>query len=232
LDFKTVLWTSHDHCFLGSRTNFKIVSDPYHERYGQHLSAEEVNELVKPTDETFEQVHEWLDDCGVHSSKLEYSGAKDWIKVTLPVKDIERLLDTKYSVFKHADGSHLVRTPKWSLPVHLHEHIETIQPTNSFFQPKPKRTTLKTVQMAGLEQYLSSEAVSPVNKATVAEACNVTAVTPTCLRTLYGQYNFRITTRFASTNILQGLSTMFPNLRIRIKLQSAIISEKQTTDRM
>ena len=146
-----------------------------------------MNELVKPTAETFDRVHEWLDDCGVHSSQLEYSSAKDWIKVTLAVKDIERLLDTKYSVYRHNDGSHLIRTHKWSLPMHLHEHIETIQPTNSFFQPKPKRSTLKTVQMAGLEQYISGEPVSPGNKATVAEACNVTAVTPACLRTLYGQ---------------------------------------------
>lgn len=166
------------------------VSDPSHERYGQHLSSEEVDELVKPTDETFDQVHEWLDDCGVDSSQLEYSSAKDWIKVTLRVKDIERLLDTKYSVFKHKDGSHLIRTPQWSLPIHLHGHIDTIQPTNSFFQPKPKRSTLKTAEVAGLEQYLSGDPVSPVSKATVAEACNITAVTPTCLRTLYGTIDY------------------------------------------
>jgi tripeptidyl-peptidase-1 len=146
-----------------------------------------VNELVKPTAETLDQVHEWLDDCGVHSSQLEYSSANDWIKVTLPVKDIERLLDTKFSVYRHNDGSHIVRTPKWSLPMHLHEHIETIQPTNSFFQPKPKRSTLKTGEMVGLEEYLSGESVSPVNKATVAEVCNITAVTSACLRTLYGR---------------------------------------------
>lgn len=171
------------------KTNLKIVSDPFHERYGQHLSAEEVNELVKPSNETLDQVHEWLDDCGVDASQLEYSNARDWIKVTLPVENVEKLLDTKYSVFKHSDGMHLVRTPQWSLPLHLHEHIETIQPTNSFFQPKPKRSTLKTVQIAGLDQYVGGS-VDPSNKATVAQACNVTAVTPACLRTLYGRYNF------------------------------------------
>lgn len=172
--------------FIIYKTNLKVVSDPFHERYGQHLSREQVNELVKPSDETFDQVHEWLHECGLESSQFEYSGAKDWIKVTLPVSDVERLLDTKYSVYRHNDGSHLVRTSEWSLPLHLHDHIETIQPTNSFFQPKPKRSTLKTVQMSGLEHYLSSEVVSPSNKATVADACNITAVTPTCLRTLYG----------------------------------------------
>ncbi len=147
-----------------------------------------MNELVRPTDETFDLVHEWLNDCGVDSSQLEYSGARDWVKVTLPVTDIEMLLDTKYSIYKHSDGSHLVRTPQWSLPIHLHAHIDTIQPTNSFFQPKPKRSTLKTVKVAGLEQYLSAEAVSPAKSQDVISACNITAVTPTCLRTLYGKY--------------------------------------------
>jgi len=170
------------------KTNLGIVSDPFHERYGQHLSADEVNELVKPADETLDQVHDWLHDCGVDGSQLEYSNAKDWIKVTLPVKDVERLLDTKYSIFKHNDGAYIVRTSQWSLPLHLHEHIETIQPTNSFFQPKPKRTTLKTVKVAGLDQNMIDEGAHPSsNKATVAQVCNVTAVTPTCLRTLYGE---------------------------------------------
>jgi tripeptidyl-peptidase-1 len=145
-----------------------------------------VNELVKPKDETLDRVHEWLRDCGVDGSQLEYSNAKDWIKITLPVEDVERLLDTKYAIFRHDDGTHIVRTSQWSLPQHLHEHIETIQPTNSFFQPKPRRTTLKTVEMVGLDQYMSGATVDPPNKATVAQACNVTAVNSTCLRTLYG----------------------------------------------
>jgi tripeptidyl-peptidase-1 len=159
------------------------VSDPFHPRYGQHLSESEVNDLVKPTDETVEQVHEWLFECGIEKSQLEYSKAKDWIKATLPVEVVERLLDTEYSIFKHRDGSHLVRTPQWSLPLHLHEHIDTIQPTNSFLRPLAKRSNLKTVPM---EMQYSMADIKTTSKATVADACNVTLVTPNCLRTLYG----------------------------------------------
>jgi len=164
----------------------KLVSDPSHDRYGQHLSESDVNELVRPTDETLEQVHEWLRDNGIEETQLDYSSAKDWIKVTLSVGSIERLLDTKYSIFKHEDGSHLVRAATWSLPQHLHEHIQTIQPTNSFFKPRPKRSTLKTVPFDSNDQYLVGT-LDPSTRMTVQEACNVTAVTPTCLRTLYGK---------------------------------------------
>lgn len=51
------------------------VSDPDHIRYGQHLSFDEVNDLVKPADKTLDSVHEWLSDNGV--SVHEYSPAKD-----------------------------------------------------------------------------------------------------------------------------------------------------------
>ena len=47
------------------------VSDPFHSRYGKHLTVDEVNELVKPKDEALEAVHEWLEDAGVDVKDLE-----------------------------------------------------------------------------------------------------------------------------------------------------------------
>lgn len=171
--------------------HFPIVSNPLHGRYGQHLSQDEVNELVKPDEDTSSLVHEWLLDNGIQSAQLEYSPAKDWIQVKLPVSVIERLLDTKYSVYRHQDGSYVVRTPKWSLPKHLHEHIEAVQPTNSFFRPMARRTAFKPAVGVSSSVKLSNVAVADQSTdLTVAQACNVSAVTPTCLRTLYGTINY------------------------------------------
>lgn len=168
-----------------------IVSDPLHGRYGQHLSQDEVNELVKPTDDTTTLVHEWLLDNGIQSSQLEYSPAKDWIQITLPVSAIERLLDTEYSVYKHQDGSYVVRTPEWSLPKHLHEHIEAVQPTNSFFRPQARKTAFKpAIGVEGSMKLANMKVADQSKDLTVAQACNVSAVTPTCLRTLYGTIKY------------------------------------------
>lgn len=109
------------------------VSDPSHARYGQYLSAAEIEDLIAPAGDTLELVHAWLLEHDI--SKTVVSPTKDWVTVTLPVESIERLLDTTYSVFRHSDGSELVRTSEWSLPEHLHEHIDLIQPTTSFFRP-------------------------------------------------------------------------------------------------
>ena len=172
----------------------RIVSDPSHIRYGKHLSTAEVNELVKPSEDALDEVHEWLEGQGIDGAQLKYTPARDWINVELPVNEIERLLDTKYSVYKHEDGTHLIRAPAWSLPTHLHKHIDTIQPTNSFFRPNARRSTLKTIRPVSedVEEpiQLFGTLPKPSKDLTVAQACNTSAVTPICLRTLYGTINY------------------------------------------
>ena len=167
------------------------MSDPAHSRYGQHLSKEQVEELVKPSNDASDLVHDWLSDNGIDASQLDYSPARDWIKVSLPVSAVERLLNTKYSIYQHEDGDYLVRTPQWSLPLHLHEHIDTVQPTNSFFRPRAFKSNVKLVMGTG--QHMSASdvpAVSSSGDLSVAQACNASAVTPLCLRTLYGTINY------------------------------------------
>lgn len=165
------------------------VSDPDHERYGQHLSAEEVNELVKPSEKTTALVRTWLEEHGI-SNVLEASSAGDWLEVKLPIGAVESLLNAEYSVYRHVDGTELIRTTEWSLPLHLHEHITIIQPTNSFMKMKQMAPTPK----ATLEfDVASKQELTPYNN-TVAKACNAALVTPGCLRTFYGTVNYTVQT--------------------------------------
>ncbi len=177
-----------------------IVSIPSHPRYGQHLTSEEVNDLIKPSGDTLDQVHEWLSDNGIEPAQLSYNKAKDWIKLSMPVKAVEKLLDTEYSIFEHDDGDRVIRAPEWSLPAHLHEHIDAIQPTNSFFRPAGRRKMLKTVIPVseigeGPPQdfaVVSAIAATPDSTdVSIAKACNTSAVTPLCLRTFYGTKGYK-----------------------------------------
>ena len=112
------------------------VSDPSHARYGQHMTADEIYEIVSPSDESVELVQSWLVEHGI--TNLAHSPSKDWIHIVVPIEKAEELLQTSYSTFQHWDGSTLNRAPEWSLPVHLHEHIDVVQPTTSFFRPTPE----------------------------------------------------------------------------------------------
>src|ERR1700761_9057550 len=100
-----------------------------------------MNELVKPSDESLGLIRNWLQKNGVQLEQLQYSAAKDWIDISLPIKTVESLLKTEYQVFEHDDGTRLVRTLNWSLPQNLHDHIDTIQPTTSFFRYSPQKST-------------------------------------------------------------------------------------------
>lgn len=111
------------------------ISDPQHSRYGKHLTASEVHDLVMPSDETVGLVQGWLREHGILGHE---SPAKDWITVIVPIEKAEELLQTKYSNYVHEDGSSISRAPEWSLPADLHEHIDVVQPTTSFFRPKPE----------------------------------------------------------------------------------------------
>ena len=156
------------------------VSTPDHYRYGEHLSFEEVNELVKPTDETLYLVHEWLFANGV--SLFDYSPAKDWINIYLDVESAERLLDTEYSVFEHDDGTRLIRTSEWSLPQHLHDRVDTIQPTTAFMRTTPQNTDYKQFQTPWMPP-----GYTPPSNETISKVCQFFPVTITCFRTLYGK---------------------------------------------
>lgn len=150
------------------------------------MSADQVEELVKPTKETSDLVHEWLGDNGIVPSS--YSAAKDWITVSLPISEVERLLDTEYHIFEHKDGAKVARAPAWSLPNHLHDHIDTIQPTNSFFRARAQGSQaivdLGIMPEAEAKHYPSNPEIGAV--------CNTSSVTPQCFETLYKTKGYKV----------------------------------------
>ena len=154
-----------------------LVSDPDHERYGQHLSADEVDELVKPCQETSDLVHEWLRESGIE--EMGYSSAKDWINIRVPIGFAERLLDTEYHNYKHTNGQVVRRATRWSLPRHLHDHIDAIQPTTSFFRAAAQEETWVDIPAEVPAGY------SKPTDSAISKVCNVTSVTPECFATLY-----------------------------------------------
>ena len=74
--------------------NLYEVSDPDHERYGQHLSKSEVEALVAPHPESLDLVNEWLSTFGIDEGSLVRSPAKDWVTLKVPVSLAEKMLDT------------------------------------------------------------------------------------------------------------------------------------------
>ncbi|KIM88198.1 hypothetical protein PILCRDRAFT_62783 [Piloderma croceum F 1598] len=157
------------------------VSDPAHERYGAHLSAEEVQALVAPHPNTLGLVDSWLTHYDVDPSSIHRSGGKDWITLRVSVAQAERMLGTKYNVYRHSKTSeYVVRTLSYSLPTILTGHVDVVAPTTYF-------GTMRSMKSTSFKQPNIKPVDSDVNfvvDAVDAKTCS-SIVTPSCLRALY-----------------------------------------------
>ncbi|KAH9036021.1 peptidase S8/S53 domain-containing protein [Lactarius deliciosus] len=168
------------------------ISDPFHPSYGKHLSKEDVEALVAPHASSVDAVREWLESHGVQEEACHQSPAGDWVTVRLPVMQVEKMLGTEFRMWKHTeDGDALVRTTQYSLPPHLDEHIELIQPTTVFNRAKAQRTTYHFIDLDPVtsSQSLSAKVTVPGSGVTVDASCNMT-ITVSCLKQLYNAVNY------------------------------------------
>ena len=141
---------------------------------------------------------------------VEFSTGLDWIRTSTTVKVAEELLNTKYYIYQNRhDDSILIRTPQWSLPLYLHDYVETIQPTTSFLTGGTYKDTARSKKRSSQSSTVDQAHDSPSEKQpmeyfdgepekyidlfnipkdlTALAACNATAaMSPLCLRTLYG----------------------------------------------
>ena len=189
-----------------------VSSDPFHDRYGEHLTKEEVEALVAPHDESVHLVNEWLASHGLYEDSFSRSPARDWVVVKVPVSLAEEMLKTvsmklsktrmtrsnafpqEYHVWTHdASGDVIVRTTAYSLPEHLHDHVELVQPTTMFSRFKGLKTTFhfepetlaKTTALADVPPIK----VPSASNGEVDASCNGT-ITISCLQQLYNAVGF------------------------------------------
>ena len=107
------------------------VSDPEHKEYRKYLSKEQVDQYVKPLDESIKAVSDWLAESGIHKDAISTSSSKDYFKISLNVSQAEALLDTTFSTFSKKSVK-VVRATSYSLPESVYSHIDFVQPTTMF----------------------------------------------------------------------------------------------------
>ncbi|KAI9435317.1 subtilisin-like protein [Lactarius indigo] len=117
------------------------VSTPGHQKYGAHLSREQVAKLVAPHPHTLELVNSWLEYCGIPSSSVSMTHGGSTLKLTgVFVSRANDLLGASYQLYGHVKTNEtIVRTIGYALPAALHEHVRTVVPTTSFDSPRAQR---------------------------------------------------------------------------------------------
>ncbi|KAI0016894.1 Pro-kumamolisin [Xylariomycetidae sp. FL0641] len=182
------------------------ISNPFHPRFRQYMSLEDVHQLVRPSDDTIAVVENWLGGCGLKDGDYTFSPGQDWIVIpNLSVASAEELLQTSYHVYWNGKRD-LVRATAWSLPLHLHEVIEVVHPTTSFLAPEvplrpredPDTSNAASNSLNNAAEDIGDDGAAmvgidlanPPMDLSPKQACNTSAITPICLRTLYGTLNY------------------------------------------
>ena len=151
------------------------ISDPRHSLYGKHLSLGEFNNKYGPSIDAIDEVKLFFLGLKMSYDKVKVvenlSGGM--IKVTAPVKSIEKHLSTKINVLKADGGNEHVGIFKasaaLSIPEKIHKHISFIslntQFNPSFFGQKRMRTpSLKKFMQSALQSNTNRIGVAAGNK--------------------------------------------------------------------
>ncbi|KAH9461787.1 hypothetical protein H4Q26_009979 [Puccinia striiformis f. sp. tritici PST-130] len=164
------------------------MSDPAHPRFRPHLSDKELAELSRPGDDSIEAVVGWLKSHGFKKHQMKWTAHQDWISLEkVPLKKVENMLNTTYSVYQHDDGEHVIRTEKYSLPTNLHCHIELIQPTTMFGRLQRQRSSVRVIEKLPTEKHKVLIDPNIPNTCTDPES-----VTNDCLRQLYKTDDYKV----------------------------------------
>ncbi|KAK7062335.1 Tripeptidyl-peptidase sed2 [Favolaschia claudopus] len=193
------------------------ISDPYHDRYGAHLTTKEIHELVAPHPDSVGAVENWLASHGIADNDITRSSAGDWLTVTLPVNLVEKMLDTKYHIW-HKNGEYIVRTTSYSLPKNVHDHVELVQPTTMFGTFKKLKSTIHSVSpiTSQAESQKSQPFFDSTTGLTVDASCNTT-ITITCLQQIYNAVGY---TPSANVGNSIGIAAYLEDFANRADLQT------------
>jgi tripeptidyl-peptidase-1 len=121
---------------------FWEVSDPKHEKYGMHLSIDDITKLLAVPEDRVSTVTEYFQSAGATS--IDVAPNRDMITLKMPVAAAEKALKTKLAFFTHTLRTEvrIIRaSTTYSLPAEVAKHVDIVGELLQFPQLR-----LKTLQ--------------------------------------------------------------------------------------
>jgi tripeptidyl-peptidase-1 len=167
---------------------FWAVSDPRHARYGQHLSRDEVSELLMPAEGNAETVTAWLKENGVKD--ITFPNA-DMIEANMGVALAETLFSTKFFDFQSLKKESIVLrriADPYSLPSGVAKVVELVG------------GIARLPAIRGAKIVDASNEKAPAAWPAGCTGCGATFVTPAVLAQRYGTSDALATLKPAAGN--------------------------------
>ncbi|KAJ7090777.1 family S53 protease-like protein [Mycena belliarum] len=162
----------------GLEEKLMSVSTPGSPDFRQWLSMDEVKAFMQPSQETVTAFNAFATANGLTPTVISPNG--DWVAITLPVAQANKLFAAQFDVFAHPRlAAPITRTLSVSLPAALAGHVDVVHPTTEFVLPGAR--------LAPADMH---RALGPLERRAPAASCNSSVatgvVTPACLQALYG----------------------------------------------
>lgn len=182
------------------------LSTPGHPSYGQHISKDAIEDLLKPDQATLQAVTDWLQDAGV--SKHDIQPAGHWIMFNTSVRLAEAMLDARFHYY-NCDGVDLVRTLRYAIPPNIRPLVDMIQPTTRFGRSQPVTdNALKARTDVDNPMILDASALQTYDEI----FCNTTT-TPACIRGLYNIDDFTASAKGSTRLGVSGFIEQVANFK-------------------
>ncbi|KAG4026987.1 hypothetical protein MFRU_034g00470 [Monilinia fructicola] len=167
------------------------VSHPKSSNYGKHWTAEQVDEMFAPSEETIDIVRNWLIDSGIAASRIVHSDTKGWYAFDATTIELESLLNAKYYTYEHSSTDEIAAAcDEYHLPAYVQPHVDYITPGVKLISTKKGRASKRSMTIGkGKSLVPLRQRKSPVkphsqnNSSSLARCDEI--ITPECVRALY-----------------------------------------------
>lgn len=104
---------------------FWEVSDPNSPKYGEHLTLEQLAELVSPSEETINTVQNFLASYGIVDTKTVVT--KDFLYATVPVRILKEMFAINFKLYEHSSGAQFYASMgPYSLPEEVAKCVDFV----------------------------------------------------------------------------------------------------------
>ncbi|KAF7586002.1 hypothetical protein BBP40_009725 [Aspergillus hancockii] len=190
------------------------VSNPGSDRYGAHLTVDEVHDLFYPSKNSVESVRTWLESAGIDSDRISQSANKQWLQFDAGIDEIERLLRTEYYLYSHAGtGRSHVACREYHVPQSVKSHIDYITPGIKHLEIRGARPLEKRnggARSFGILPPILRPLTLPLEAllGNLLALCDV-AVTPACIQAMYNVSDGTKATKGNELGIFEDLGDVY-----------------------
>ncbi|KAJ6493178.1 family S53 protease-like protein [Mycena sanguinolenta] len=158
----------------GLQTKLASISTPGSSEFRQWLSKDDVKAFVEPSADTVAAFNSFASASGLTPTVISPNG--DWISLTMPVSQANKLFATNFELFTHpaVDGT-ITRTLSVSLPTELVGVVDVVHPTTDFTDPNPRLLPSTKFIHNKRDTPASCDSSKPFG-----------TITPSCLQDMYG----------------------------------------------